>query len=102
MGEKIAFAPWNYINILCSNHKKELVLGLSGSKPIYRCEEQGCPLCFSAEVHEKVLDDVVEKQNSNRLVLGEQWKRRVSGVAYIFTVESCSYGKTVEISVHRL
>ncbi len=101
MREIIAFASWNYINLRCYEHKTILTLTLSDNKPVYRCEADGCNLRFPAEVYERVLDDVVNKQNSEKLIIGESWKRRIAGTTYAFEVEACPSGKQVEVSVRR-
>ena len=36
MSEKIAFASWNYIRLVCSNHGDELVLDEISGRPFYR------------------------------------------------------------------
>ncbi len=102
MGEKITFASWDYIKLLCFEHKIDLSLAVSGYKPVYRCKTDGCNLCFSADVYEKVLDDVVKKQNTDRLIVGDMWKKRIMGSTYAFTVEACPCGKQVEVSVEKI
>ena len=67
MSEKIAFASWNYIRLLCSIHKTELILDEVNGRPVYRCEVKDCHLKISSALYEKVLDDVISLQNNSPL-----------------------------------
>ena len=99
MSEKIAFASWNYIRLVCAIHGDELVLDEFNGRPFYRCGTTECDLKISSSLYEKVLDDVITLQNKGELLVGVHWKRRSDSKFVEFTVISCANGKRPEISV---
>lgn len=99
MSEKIAFASWNYIRLVCSNHGDELVLDEISGRPFYRCRTNECDLRISSALYEKVLDDVIALQNKGELLVGIHWKRKSDSKITEFSVISCANGKRPEISV---
>ena len=101
MNEKIAFASWGYIRLICSNHGEELVLDANNDRPIYRCEGD-CTLKISSVLYEKVLDDVIALQNKGDLIVGACWRRKSDSRVIEFVVSSCANGKRPEIAVRIL
>ncbi len=99
MREKIAFASWNYIKLVCAEHREELVLGVIKGRPFYECTVQGCLTKISTAVYEKALDDVIALQNKGELTTGVKWKRKSDSRVVEFTLSSCSNGKRPEVSV---
>ncbi len=99
MKEKIAFASWNYIKLICAEHGEELTLGDINGRPFYECTVQGCSTKISTAVYEKVLDDVIALQNKGELPTGIRWKRKSDLRVVEFTIASCSNGKRPEVSV---
>lgn len=102
MSDRIAFASWSYIRMICPLHKEELVLDEINGKPIYRCDSKECTLKISAVLYEKVLDDVISLQNKGNLLVGADWRRKSDSKVYEFTVVSCANGKRPEIAVRIL
>lgn len=102
MSEKIAFASWNYIRLLCSIHKTELILDEVNGRPVYRCEVKDCHLKISSALYEKVLDDVISLQNKGELLVGACWRRKSDLKVVEFAVISCANGKRPEIAVRIL
>ena len=102
MSEKIAFASWNYIMLVCPIHSRELILDDVNGRPIYRCEVNECHLTISSALYEKVLDDVISLQNKGELLVGACWRRKSDLKVVEFTVISCANGKRPEIAVRIL
>lgn len=102
MAERIAFASWDFIELVCSAHGKELTLEMRKQQPIYVCSEEQCPIQIPATAYEKVLADIVEKMNTNSLVVGESWRKKYQGSSYEFKVVVFTSGKKIRISVRTL
>ena len=60
MPERIAFASWDFIELVCSVHGKELSLEMRKQQPTYVCTEKECPVQIPATAYEKVLADIVK------------------------------------------
>lgn len=99
MNEKIAFASWNYIKLVCAVHKEDLILDEVHGRPVYRCCADGCNLQLSSKLYEKILEDVVSSQNKGTLPVGACWKRKSETRRFSFTLTACANGKQPEISV---
>ena len=99
MKEKIAFASWNFIKIICAKHREELVLKEISERPSYVCPKDDCSLQVPSAIYEKLLEDTVTKLNSNALVIGSSWRRRYLGKAYECTILSAAAGKQPEIGI---
>ena len=99
MKEKIAFASWSFIKILCATHGEELVLKEISGRPVYVCPRRDCTLQVPSVIYEKLLEDTVLKLNSNALVIGSRWKRQYLGRAYECSILSAVSGKQPEISI---
>ena len=102
MGERIAFASWNYISLVCSEHGNELVLDEAKGKPVYRCGTENCALRISSVIYEKILEDVISFQNKGTLLVGASWKRKSELKIIELTVKTCANGKRPEIAVRIL
>ena len=99
MKERIAFAPWGFIQIKCAEHKEDLILVSANGKPNYCCPHSGCSLHVSDLVYEKMLEETVTLLNSNKLAIGSKWGKRIAGKTYEFFVLSAAEGKRPEIGV---
>lgn len=99
MSEKIAFASWNYICLVCSIHGEELILDEIKGRPIYRCSAEGCAVKISTDLYEKILEDVIAFQNKGEIAVGMRWRRRSESRVVEFTIVACANGKRPEISV---
>ena len=99
MSEKIAFASWNYIRLVCSVHGDELLLDEIRGRPIYRCCAERCAVKISTSLYEKILEDVISFQNKGELAVGTCWRRKNESRVVMFTVVACANGKRPEISV---
>lgn len=102
MAERIAFASWDFIELVCYAHGNELALEMRKQQPTYVCSENKCTVQIPATVYEKVLDDIVKKMNMNSLVVGETWRKRFQGQNYEFKVVVFTSGKKTRISVRYL
>ena len=102
MAERIAFASWDFIELVCYAHGNELTLEMRKQQPTYVCSENKCTVQIPATVYEKVLDDIVKKMNMNSLVVGETWRKRFQGQNYEFKVVVFTSGKKTRISVRYL
>ena len=102
MAERIAFASWDFIELVCYAHGNELTLEMRKQQPTYVCSENKCTVQIPATVYEKVLDDIVKKMNMNSLVVGETWRKRFQGQNYEFKVVVFTSGKKTQISVRYL
>lgn len=99
MKEKIAFASWSFIKIMCAKHGEELVLTEISGRPTYICPNEGCALQVPSAVYEKLLEDTVSKLNANLLVIGSHWRRRYLSKTYECSVLAAAAGKQPEIGV---
>lgn len=99
MKEKIAFASWSFIKIMCAKHGEELVLKEVSGRPTYSCPNDECALQVPPAVYEKLLEDTVSKLNSNRLVIGSSWRRRYLGKTYECSILAAAAGKQPEIGI---
>lgn len=99
MKEKIAFASWSFIKIMCSKHGTELVLKEISGRPTYVCRNEGCTLQVPSAIYEKLLEDTVSKLNLNALAVGSNWRRRYLGRAYECTILSAAAGRQPEIGI---
>lgn len=102
MSEKIAYASWSYIKLVCSIHREELILDEVNGRPVYRCGAEGCALKLSPSLYEKILDDVVSFQNKGKLPVGASWKRKSDSRFVEFTLTACANGKQPEIAARIL
>ena len=102
MAERIAFASWDFIELVCYGHGNKLTLEMRKQQPTYVCSENKCTVQIPATVYEKVLDDIVKKMNMNSLVVGETWRKRFQGQNYEFKVVVFTSGKKTRISVRYL
>lgn len=102
MSEKIAFAPWGYISLICFVHRDELILDVFKGRPIYRCSAEDCGIRISSALYEKILDDVILFQNQGKLIVGACWRRRSESKIMEFIVTACANGKRPEIAVRIL
>ena len=102
MTERITFASWDFIELVCSEHGKELSLEMRKQQPTYVCSEPECPIHISANAYEKILADIVERMNKNSLVVGESWRKKYQGWNYEFKVVVFTSGKMIQISVRNL
>ena len=101
MTERIAFASWDFIELVCSTHGNELALEMR-KQPTYVCSEKECTVQIPATSYEKVLADIVEKMNANSLVVGGSWRKKYQGRNYEFRVIVYTSGKKTQISVRNL
>ncbi len=99
MKEKIAFASWGFIKIICAKHGEELVLKEISGRPTYVCPKEDCTLQVPSAIYEKLLEDTVSKLNANRLVIGSSWRRRHLGRTYECSILSAAAGKQPEIGI---
>lgn len=102
MAERIAFASWDFIELVCSTHGKELTLEMRKQQPTYVCAVEQCPVQISATAYEKVLADIVEKMNTDSLAVGGSWRKKYQGQNYEFKVIVFTTGKKTRISVRNL
>lgn len=102
MTERITFAAWDFIELVCSKHGTELSLEMRKHQPTYVCSEKGCSIHTSANVYEKILADIVERMNKNSLAVGESWRKKYQGQNYEFKVIVFSAGKKTKVSVRNL
>ena len=102
MSERIAFASWDFIELICSEHSKPLNLEMRKHQPMYVCTVEDCSTQLSSTVYEKVLADIVERMNSNSLAIGELWRKKYQGKSYEFKVILFTSGKKTIISVRNL
>ena len=102
MAERIAFASWDFIELVCFTHGKELTLEMRKQQPTYVCSEKDCVIQIPATAYEKVLADIVEKMNSNSLAVGGSWRKKYQGRNYEFKVVVFTTGKKTKISVRNL
>lgn len=101
MSERIAFASWDFIELVCSVHGKELSLEMRKQQPTYVCLEKECSFQIPAVAYEKVLTDIVERMNTNSLAVGESWRKKYQGQNYEFKVVVFTSGKKICISVRK-
>ncbi len=99
MKEKIAFASWGFIKIICARHGEELVLKEISGRPTYVCPKEDCTLQVPSAIYEKLLEDTVSKLNANRLVIGSSWRRRYLGKTYECFILAAAAGKQPEIGI---
>ena len=102
MAERIAFASWDFIELVCSSHGKELSLEIRKQQPTYVCSEEECSVQIPATAYEKVLADIVERMNTNSLVVGESWRKKYQGRNYEFKVIVFTNGKKICVSGRNL
>ena len=102
MPERIAFASWDFIELVCPIHGKELSLEMRKQQPTYVCTEKECLVQIPATAYEKVLADIVAKMNSNSLAVGGSWRKKYQGRNYEFKVVVFTTGKKTQISVRNL
>lgn len=102
MAERIAFASWDFIELVCYAHGNELTLEMRKQQPTYVCSENKCTVQIPATAYEKVLADIVEKMNSNSLAVGGSWRKKYQGRNYEFKVVVFTTGKKTKISVRNL
>lgn len=102
MSERIAFASWDFIELVCYEHNEVLNLEMRKLQPMYVCSAVGCSTQLPAIVYEKVLSDIIERMNSNGLAVGEFWRKKYQGMSYEFKVIVFTAGKKICISVKRL
>lgn len=99
MKERIAFASWSFIKIMCAKHGEELVLKEISGRPTYVCRNEGCTLQVPSAIYEKLLEDTVSKLNSDALIVGSSWRRRYLGRTYEGSILSAATGKQPEIGI---
>ncbi len=99
MAEKITFTSWDFIELICEEHRNELSLELRKQIPVYVCCNEGCLTQIPASVYEKILSDIVLKINSNELAVGGIWRKKFSGTTYEFKVITYTLGKKTRIAV---
>lgn len=102
MSERIAFASWDFIELVCSAHNEILNLEIRKQQPMYVCPAKGCHTHLPATVYEKILSDIVERLNVNGLAVGEVWRKKYQGKSYEFRVIILTTGKKTQISVRNL
>lgn len=99
MSEKIAFASWDFFELVCDKHRKPLELKLRRSTPVYACIHPECSLYIPTVVYEKIRDEVIKKTNESILTLGDAWRKKYSGKTYEIRVISFADGKKTVVSV---
>lgn len=102
MSERIAFASWDFIELICFAHNEVLNLEMRKQQPMYVCSVNGCHTQLPAAVYEKILADIVERLNVNGLAVGEIWRKKYHGKSYEFKVIILTTGKKTQISVRNL
>lgn len=98
MSETISYISWDFIRVECREHKKPLVLQVKGKK-LYYCCESDCKLDLPIGMYAKLLEDVVVRINSDKLIIGEHWQRKSGGVTFDFSPRFHADGKEVVVSV---
>lgn len=102
MSERIAFASWDFIELICAEHNEILNLETRKQQPMYVCPMDGCHTQILSIVYEKVLADIVICMNSSGLAVGEFWRKKYLGKGYEFKVIVLTSGKKVRVSVRNL
>lgn len=102
MSERIAFASWDFIELVCSKHNEVLNLEMRKQQPMYVCSVDKCSTQIPTTVYEKVLADIVNRMNSSGLAVGEFWRKKYQGKSYEFKVVVFTSGKKVCISARCL
>lgn len=102
MSERIAFASWDFIELVCAIHNEVLNLELRKQQPTYVCSVDNCATQIPATVYEKVLADIVNCMNASGLAMGETWRKKYHGKNYEFKVVVITSGKKTKISVRKL
>lgn len=99
MSEKIAFASWDFISLLCDTHQKELELSESANNPLYICKEKDCKTKLPTYVYERIHTDILKKLNNGHAAIGENWLFRCMGKTYSCKILALASGKQAKISV---
>ena len=99
MSEKIAFASWDFISLLCAKHRKELELSTVGKTPFYCCSESNCETKIPTYAYEKIHNDILNKLNDDKIAIGQEWVIRSLGKTYSCKVVALASGKQTKISV---
>lgn len=102
MAERIAFASWDFIELVCSTHGNALDLEMRKQQPTYVCPNTECSVHIPATAYDRVLSDIVGRMNNNSLVVGESWRKKYQGRNYEFKVVVFTSGKMIQISVRNL
>ncbi len=102
MSERIAFASWDFIELICFAHNEVLNLEMRKQQPVYVCSVDGCSTQLPSAVYDKILEDIVEKMNTNSLVVGGSWRKKYQGRNYEFKVIVFTGGKKICVSVRNL
>jgi len=99
MSEIISFASWDFIEMVCHEHKEELVLKEIGAKPFYVCKEADCKTQITPFVYERIHAEVLAKLNAGTITIGQKWRKKFLGRSYEFKIESNATGKRTRVSV---
>ncbi|MBR6051609.1 MAG: hypothetical protein IKP68_10485 [Clostridia bacterium] len=102
MKETISFAPWDFIEVKCYEHKCPLELREVNGRPFYCCPEEDCGLQVPPEIYGKLLDETILRMNRNALVVGGVWHKRFAGSSFTCTVLSAPDGKKPEIGIRKV
>ena len=102
MKETISFAPRDFIDVKCCEHKCSLELREVNGRPFYCCSEEECGLQVPPEIYGKLLDETISRMNKNALVVGGIWHKRFAGSSFVCTVLSASEGKKPEIGIRKV
>ena len=99
MSEKISFIPWNFVSPVCAEHGIPMIFRVKDGKVCLCCQTPECPTELSVSQYGKLLEDVVSRYNSGKLVVKGKWNRKVAKKTYEFCLDHFIGGKEAGVSV---
>jgi len=99
MSEKISFIPWNFVSPVCAEHGTPMIFRVKDGKVCLCCQTHDCPTELSVPQYGKLLEDVVSRYNSGKLVVKGKWNRKVAKKTYEFCLDHFIGGKEAGVSV---
>lgn len=97
--DKISFIPWNFVSPVCAEHGKPMILRVNNGKVCLCCQSSGCTTELSVSQYGKLLEDVVSRYNTGKLVVKGIWHRKVTKKTYEFCLNHFIEGKEAGVSV---
>jgi len=99
MSEKISIIPLNFVSPICAEHGKPLILRANNGKVCLCCQTAGCSTELSFSQYGKLMEDIISRYNSGKLVLKEVWHRKAARKTYEFSLHYFMEGKEAGVLV---